>query len=154
MKINELKQRAEIDQNTKSKEAYLQFEKLLNELRKKELPDATIEKINRNVEEVNSVADSGKTFRKKTRENQTRIIKTLEKEQKIVPKNYYRNIWMAIGMAAFGLPIGVAFGAALENMAFLAIGLPIGMTIGIGVGARMDKKALSEGRQLDIEIKN
>lgn len=154
MKISELKQRAEIDQNAKSKEAYLQFEKLLSELRKRELPDATVEKINKNVREVNSFADSGKSFRKKTRENQSRIIRMLEKEEKIVPKKHYQNVWMALGMAAFGLPIGVVFGMSLDNMAFLGIGLPIGLAIGLGVGAEMDKKAFREGRQLDIEIKN
>jgi hypothetical protein len=39
-------------------------------------------------------------------------------------------------------------------MGLLAIGLPIGMGIGIAVGTSMDKKAMNEGRQLDIEIKN
>ena len=39
-------------------------------------------------------------------------------------------------------------------MAFLAIGIPLGMAIGIGLGTGMDKKALEEGRQLDIEIRS
>jgi hypothetical protein len=60
---------------------------------------------------------------------------------------------MILGIAVFGIPIGVIFGASLDNMAYLAIGLPIGLVIGIGVGAVMDQKALKEGRQLDIEIK-
>jgi hypothetical protein len=38
-------------------------------------------------------------------------------------------------------------------MAFLGVGLPIGMAIGLAVGTGMDKKALAEGRQIDIEIK-
>jgi hypothetical protein len=38
-------------------------------------------------------------------------------------------------------------------MAFIAIGLPIGMVIGIGIGTGMDKKALAEGRQIDVELK-
>jgi hypothetical protein len=38
-------------------------------------------------------------------------------------------------------------------MAFLGIGLPIGMAVGSALGSGMDKKALAEGRQLDIEIK-
>lgn len=118
------------------------------------MSDAIVEEINSNVEEINSIADSGRTLRKKVREKQTRIIRTLEKELKIVPKNYYRNIWMALGMAAFGIPLGVVFRMSLDNMAFLGIGLPIGLAIGLGVGAEMDKKAFREGQQLDIEIKN
>ncbi len=78
----------------------------------------------------------------------------MEKELKIVPRNYYRTTWMVIGMAAFGIPMGAAFGASLGNMAFIGIGLPIGMAIGISVGMGMDKKALKEGRQLDLEIKH
>jgi hypothetical protein len=87
------------------------------------------------------------------KQKQTKIIKLLEKELKIVPKNYYRNIWLAVGMSVFGLPIGVAFGVSIGNMGLLAIGLPIGMAIGTLVGSRMDKKAFEENRQLDIEIK-
>lgn len=154
MKISELKPRPEIDRDSKSKETFLQFERLLSELRKRELPDEIVSDINSDLDEINSIADSGKTFRKKVREKQPRIIRTLEKKQKIVPRNYYRNMWLAIGMAVFGIPFGVVFGISLGNMAFIGIGLPIGMVIGIAVGAEMDKKAFREGRQLDIEIKN
>ena len=59
---------------------------------------------------------------------------------------------MAIGMVAFGLPMGVAFGAALGNMAFLAIGMPVGLAIGLAMGSGMDAKAAEEGRQLNIEL--
>ena len=154
MKISELKQRPEIEGDAKSKEIYFQFEKLLNELRNRELPDKIISSINSDVDKINSIVDSGKVFRKMVRQKQAEIIKQLEKEQKIVPKNHYRNIWMAVGMAVFGVPLGVVFGMSLDNMAFLGIGLPIGLVIGLGVGAEMDKKAFREGRQLDIEIKN
>ena len=52
------------------------------------------------------------------------------------------------------LPIGAAIGSVSGNMGVLGAGLPIGMGIGIAVGMSMDKKAINEGRQLDIEIKN
>ena len=78
----------------------------------------------------------------------------IEKELMLVPKNTFRNRWMAIGMAAFGIPIGMAFGVSMGNMAFLAIGIPIGMSIGIAIGTGMDKKAFEEGRQLDIDIRS
>lgn len=57
-------------------------------------------------------------------------------------------------MAVFGLPIGIIIGFALDNMAFLGIGLPMGLAVGIAIGTGMDKKAQEEGRQLDIEINN
>ena len=73
---------------------------------------------------------------------------------KLVPKFYYRNLWMVLGMSAFGIPLGVAFSMSIKNMAFIGIGLPIGMAIGMIVGTNMDKKAFDEGRQLDVVLKN
>jgi len=35
----------------------------------------------------------------------------------------------------------------------ILIGLAIGMAIGMAIGTGMDKKALEEGRQIDLEIK-
>lgn len=84
---------------------------------------------------------------------QTRILRLLEKEMKIVPKNYYRNIWLSLGMGAFGLPMGVTLGAIFQNMGLPGIGLPIGIGIVIVAGVLKDKKALEEGRQLPISIK-
>ena len=81
-----------------------------------------------------------------------RIVHRVNKELKLVPKNYHRNQWMVLGMTVFGIPLGIAFASAIDNMSFLAIGLPIGMPIGMAVGANMDQKAAKEGRQLDVEI--
>ncbi len=152
MIIKELTPKPEIDKNIKLKEAFSQFEKLLAELRKRDLPDSLVESINQDIEELNSTSVSGDELRKMLKIKQTGIIKLLEKELKLVPKNYYRKLWLALGMGAFGLPLGVVLGASFGNMAFLGIGLPLGMAIGIGVGTRMDKKALEDGRQLDVEI--
>ncbi|HSN48295.1 MAG TPA: hypothetical protein VLR29_06000 [Flavobacterium sp.] len=154
MTINELIQKPENDSNIKLGEAWLQFEKLLIELRKRELPDSLVVSINKDIEELNSTRSSGNELRKIIKDKQTNIIKVLEKDHKLVPQNHYRTIWLALGMAAFGIPLGVAIGTSLGNMAFLGIGMPIGMGIGILVGTGMDKKAFKEGRQLDLEIKH
>jgi len=50
--------------------------------------------------------------------------------------------------------IGLALGLSINNMGIFASGLPMGMRIGIGVGALIDKKALKEERQLNVELKN
>ncbi len=153
MEIKELNQNPGIVKNAKIKEVYLQFEKLLIELRKKNLPDALVASINKDIEDLNSNSSTEDELKRTVRKKQERIIKLLEKELKLVPKNYYRNLWAAVGMAAFGIPIGAGFGASLGNMAFLGIGLPIGLAVGIAVGTSMDKKAFEEGRQIDLEIK-
>lgn len=153
MEIKELKKRPDLDQNKKLNNSFNQFSKLLDELRKKELTDELVIFINNGVEQINVVSGSPKALRKEIRKNQAGILKRIEKELKLVTKNHYRNSWLAIGMAVFGIPLGVAFGTSLGNMAFLGIGLPLGLAIGIAIGTGMDKKALEEGRQLDLEIK-
>lgn len=61
-------------------------------------------------------------------------------------------MWIALGMSAFGLPVGAAMGLTIGNMALLGIGLPIGMVFGLAIGSAMDKKSLKEGTQLNIEL--
>ena len=154
MEIKELKNRPDIDQHKKLYAFYNQFDKLLMELRRKELTNETVNSINDRIARINSVTGSEKELRKQIKNTQSGIIKLIEKEHKLVTKNHYRNTWLAVGMAVFGIPLGVAFGASLGNMAFLGIGLPIGMAIGSAVGTAMDKKAFEEGRQIDLEIKH
>ena len=151
MKINSLKPRPEISNKPKLQKVYTQFEKLIDELKSIALPEKITVFINASIDELNLI--SNEKLRSQTKKKQSKIISLIEKELKIVPINHYRNIWMAIGMSAFGVPLGVALGASLGNMGFIAIGLPIGMAIGLSVGTSMDKKAQEEGRQLNMEVK-
>ena len=153
MNILSLELSTDINSNSNLKERVEHFENLLNELRKKALPDALIQSINKVVEEINAASTQEKALKNFLRKKQSVIIRMVEKEVKFVPKFYYRNLWMALGMSAFGIPLGVVFSMSLKNMAFIGIGLPIGMAIGIAVGTAMDKKAFAEGRQLDVVIK-
>ena len=153
MKILDLKPRPELEQVKKWHKKYEELAKLMNELRKRDLPPDLVSSINQGIAFLNNFLGSNQSLLKQVRTVELRILKLIEKELKLVPKNSYRTRWMVIGMSAFGVPIGMAFGAGLGNMAFLAIGIPFGMSIGIAIGTLMDKKALEEGRQLDIEIK-
>lgn len=153
MNIVDLKSREDISNDVKLSGVYSQLDELIIELKKKELPQSIIETINKDIEEVNSTLFTANKLKKLVKEKQTKIIRIVEKDLKIAPKNYYRNLWLAVGMSAFGVPIGVLFGLSMGNMGLLAIGLPIGMAIGVAVGTTMDAKASKEGRQLDLEIK-
>lgn len=154
MKIIELKEREVLTNENRQNKIYIQFKEVLSELTKKELPDTTVVFINNNVEELNSTLFLGKDLQKLIKKQQTNILKLVLKEHKIVPKNYYRKLWMLLGMSTFGIPIGLALGLSINNMGLFASGLPMGMGIGIGVGALIDKKAFNDNRQLNIEIKN
>ena len=153
MEIKEIKNRADIDQHQKLNALFTQFGSLLIELRSKELPNETVVFINDAIDRLNSVEGSEKILRREIRSTQSSIINLLAKEHKLVTKNHYRNIWLAVGMAAFGIPLGAAFGVSFGNMAFLGIGMPICLAIGMAVGTGMDNKAFEEGRQFDLELK-
>jgi len=152
MEILDLNKRPEIIENKKLLKVYTQLVQLLSELKKKELPNEIISSINNEIEQLNAVVDSGNVLKKQLTKTQRNIIKLLEKELKIVVKNHYRNLWLVVGMSAFGLPLGVAFGTSLNNMGLLGVGLPIGMVIGMALGTGMDKKAFREGRQLNLDL--
>ena len=152
MEINELKKRKGIGENKQLIDAYIQFEKLLTQLRKRKLPDEVVQAINTNIDLIDPDPGTEEDLRKQLRKTQSDILRLIEKELKLVPKNHYRNVWLALGIAAFGVPLGVVFGASLGNMGYLAIGIPFGLSIGLAIGTGLDKKAADEGRQLDVEI--
>lgn len=154
MNIKELNHRPSNFTDNKSTKIYSQFGELLNELRKRELTLNIENFINDCIDQINSPTLTEAQLTKFIKQKQSSILKQVEKELKIVPKNYYRNLWMLFGFTAFGLPIGAIFGLSVGNIGLLGLGLPIGMAIGLVVGSMLDKKALNEGRQLNIEIKN
>ena len=152
MGINELRKRKGIGENKQLIDAYIQFEKLLTQLRKRKLPDEVVQAINTNIDLIDPDPGTEEDLRKQLRKTQSDILRLIEKELKLVTKNHYRNVWLALGIAAFGVPLGVVFGASLGNMGYLAIGIPFGLSIGLAIGTGLDKKAADEGRQLDVEI--
>lgn len=119
---------------------------------KHQLPDEFVINLNSEIEEISVFPGSTKETIKMLDAIQKRLLKKLEKDLQLVPRNHFRNTWLSLGMATFGLPIGVVFGILLKNMTFLGIGLPIGMGIGVAVGSALDQKAKKEGRQLDFEF--
>ena len=153
MKLIELKERQDVASDLKLSKIYSQFGELLSELKMKALTQDILDFINECTENLNSSSLTGNEFIKLVKQKQVAILKQVEKQLKLVPKNHYRNLWMLFGMSGIGLPIGVTFGLSVGNMGLLGIGLPIGMMIGLAIGITMDKKALSEGKQLNFESK-
>ena len=147
--IQELRNRTGF-QNPKLIKSYNKFSNLIAELRERELSESVIDQINQELDLINQDHDE-KTLKKLLFKKQYKIVKLIEKEHKIVPKGYYRNTWLALGMSAFGIPIGVAFGAALDNMAFMAMFMPVGMAIGMVIGAQKDAEAAKKGLQLNFQ---
>lgn len=119
---------------------------------KHDLPDAFVTYLNNEIENIGQFPGNTSETIKKLGEVQKDFLKKLEKEHKLVPKNHYRNLWLTLGMAAFGIPLGVVFGLLMDNMSMLSIGLPIGLSIGVALGVSLDQKAAKKGKQLNFEV--
>lgn len=137
------------EENPKLAKAADNLKRLLTAIDQKSIPESQEQRISEIIAGLNNFPGPDPELLKALKTGQAAILKLLEKELNIVPKSHYQTLWLILGMSAFGIPLGVAFGTALGNIALLGIGLPIGMGIGIAVGTSLDAKAKNEGRQLD-----
>lgn len=153
MEIKELKNRKTFE-NEKIRNGYVQFEELISLLNERTLINKSVQEINTEIDLINNVRVSSNILRKQIRKSQAKILRIIAKEDNVVVKNHYRNLWLVLGMTAFGIPLGTAFGASQGNMGMIGIGMPIGMVIGIVVGTKKDKEAAKNGYQLNIDLKH
>jgi ABC-type oligopeptide transport system substrate-binding subunit len=140
--------------NSKWIASYDQLRLYLNLLEKKSISTDLVAAINVEIEELNSIADQDEKLPKMIRKKQYKIVRLVEKKHKIVPQKYYRNMWFLLGASVIGLPLGILSNALSSNIDTLGLGPLLGMLLGMALGAVMDKKALKEGRQLEVELKN
>ena len=153
MSLSQLIPRPSFEINPKLAKAAHNLSTLLTAIGEKEIPESVESQINEIIAGVNEFSGTDPQLIKQMKAAQASILKLFEKELGIVPKNHFQTQWMAIGMSVFGIPMGVVFGASLDNMAFLGLGLPIGMSIGIAVGMSKDKEVAENGKQLDWQAK-
>lgn len=128
-------------------DAFQKFTKLLHALEKFKVSDNTNEKVNTRILFLNQLENPKKSDYQKAHEH---VKHTVAKNDKLYTENYHQHNWLAIGMGAFGLPIGLAFSAASGNYGFVGLGLPIGLSIGIALGTHLDKKAAKAGKQIKL----
>ncbi|PZX53364.1 hypothetical protein [Algoriphagus chordae] len=153
MPLTPLTSRPSFEENPKFAKAAHNLSTLLVAIEKKNIPESVEFQINEIMAGVNNFPGPDPELLKQIKSAQVAILKLLENDLGIVAKNHYQLQWFALGMTAFGVPLGVVFGASLGNMAFIGIGLPIGMAIGIAVGTSKDKETESKGKQLDWSAK-
>ena len=154
MPLSTLKARTALEGNPKLVKAEQNLNSLLAAIGQKSISPEVEKKINEIIEEGNNnFGTDDKERIKRLKTAQTAILKILEKDHQIVPKNHYQLQWTAIGMAAIGLPLGMAFGMSLGNLGLMGLGLPIGLGVGVAIGTAKDKQTAQEGRQLDWSAK-
>lgn len=154
MGFTALKEGLNPDSNIKLQKKIDYFQRLCQELEKQEIPEATKDFINSQIQEINVQKLDSKKLLSFMRKSQIKIFQHLEKELKLVRKGHYRMMWMALGIGVFGVPLGIALGFSIDNLGMIGVGIPIGMGIGIALGTGMDAKAASNGKQMDLDIEN
>lgn len=152
MKVVSLKRRESAFDFPKADELYIQFNNFVDELNSRSIVENTINAINREIEEINSSTEIGVSMKSLIVKKLTAILKLLEKEHKLVPKNYYRNNNLLKNSVVFGVPIGIIIGLITKDMALISAGMIIAMAISFVRGRIMDKMALKEGRQFSGKL--
>ena len=153
MEITQLKSRPSIASDRKLSNAYKTFETLLDDLRKRNLPDIIVDKINFVIDKINSTTlESKQQIKFIELQLHSIIIIIMEQEINLVPKNHYRRKFILLGSLLFGVPLGLSTGLIFKQLVLVGALLPVGMAIGFLIGTRLDKKALKENRQLSLEF--
>ncbi|MEE4178257.1 MAG: hypothetical protein V2I46_12200 [Bacteroides sp.] len=152
MSLTPLTPGPELEAGSRLHQRYVKLQALLAELDKRGLPEALALAIDQEIMSLNAAAANGKAYKRRLAKTHDQVLKMIREKLGWVPKNYYRNLWMALGLAVFGIPLGMSLGISLGSMAFLGIGFPMGIAIGIAIGTNLDQKAAEEGKQLDSAV--
>ena len=145
MELPELEVKEKNQLKKKEQKALEQFNELISALNDKELDEEMIEHIKGNMSNIRSEL----TFNTIKKE-ESKILDYIKREKGYVAQNHYMTLWIALGMSAIGVPIGVAIGLALDQLGFMGIGIGGGLAIGVAIGSAKDKKAKEQGKQLPI----
>jgi membrane protein insertase Oxa1/YidC/SpoIIIJ len=140
-----------IDSNKRFARDFYSFQSLIDALNKKDIPADLTTSINQIIIFINSMHASDKIVIRRIEEGKNKILEMVERRLGLVRKKQYHNYWITMGVTLYGLPVGVVLYFLSGNLAFIIPGLPIGMLIGIWVGNRKDRKAETNGKQLEIE---
>jgi hypothetical protein len=148
--VNQPKIPENLNQHRKLEKSFNKLSLLVEELNKKEIPEEIQEQINQEIEQVDAFMGSDNQHAKFISSAYNEILKRVRKALGLVPKHYYQNLWTALGLSVFGVPLGIAYAATLDSPAMFSIGIAMGLPIGLAIGIGMDKKANKEGKQLQV----
>lgn len=148
--IKQPKQPDNIDQQSKLVKSFHKIQVLVDELNKKEIPEVIQDQINQKIEKISAFSGSDVQLSKLISGTYREILKLVRKELGIVPRHFYQNLWMALGLSVFGVPLGFVYAAATDNPGLFSVGIAMGLPIGLAIGMQMDKKKEREGKQIQI----
>lgn len=125
---------------------------LISEIETKNIPEEVCYKVNYQIDKINSInGESEEQIKKQLEITFKKILNILEQDLGIIPQNYYRNMWLALGMSVFGLPLGVLIATFSSNISYLVFGMLIGMIAGLAYGSKKDQDALKENKVIILK---
>jgi hypothetical protein len=151
MNIRELEEHVGLDQDEKTLKKVAKFGRLLQELKKIEIPSEVISEINFEITKVNAFTGSDKGLHREIEVSQLAILNHLESTLGIVSKHYYQNLWMVFGVL-FGVIFSAFFDLAGYDETWNSMGFTIsmGMLFGMLAGKNRDLQAKKTGQQLSF----
>jgi hypothetical protein len=112
MEIKDLTIKGEYKGDEKLEKRISNFQSYIDLLNSRDLDNDIIDAINSSIDELNNFEGSKRKFKLRLMKVRSQVVRHVEKQAKLVPQNYYRKLWLALGMSVFGMPIGVVFGTS------------------------------------------
>lgn len=142
-----------LESNTRLYKKYLLVRDILDELQKRKLSASIVQRINREIDNINSTSSSEKELFIQLSRTQSKLRKIIRNDLKLATKNYYRDMYIPIGLA-IGIIINLLINQRTGSHVFVYIlSLLVGIGGGWATGTFFDKKAKKEGKQIDIELR-
>lgn len=154
MKLRDIQNKEMFCKNKSLAYASERLQGIIEVLNKQELPEEIIVQLNREIDTLNSFEDPEKRMLIRIKTTENNILELVRRRLGIITEKYYTFLWMSLGLAAFGLPLGTLIFAIKENPAFIATGLPLGSVLGIFIGIALDYRAKKENKVLVIKTSN
>ena len=152
MILNPIKYPNSTNRSTANQLAVKRFDQLLQEVHRMELPPEVIVELNTELEKLELLSAFDKKFFKQLKKSKAVLLTILYQEVRVVSKNHYRDLWIALGLFAIGIPLGIFLMFFLNGSSAIAIGIALGSAMGIVIGNNLDRQAEAEGRQMTIRL--
>lgn len=148
--IQPLSKRDILQQDPKLEKCFTKLQELIEVINERGIPVEVELEIDGHLQALDEFDGSAKDWKKKLSASYRKTLHLLEKRLKLVRKNHYRDLWMPLGLAIFGLPIGMGIAIAIGNIGLLGAFMPAGMAVGMALGIGLDRQAEEQGRQLAV----
>lgn len=158
MKISELtiffKNRKSESIKKSEQKVYKSFVEIFSDLNQKNLSEKQKQKINDKIEMLQLTSVSSEKT-KKLKEKRNKLIKYLNENFSLIPRDHYTKLGMSTGIALgapIGMTVGIFSGIFLAMIYGMLFGAVLGLVIGLILGKIKDNSAEKRNRVINARI--